>query len=132
MRVTHESRLSSSLSIVQHAAPLDSLTKSSNMYVNKFYSLVAAILLQLMGGLCYTFALYSSNLKTALNIDQPSLEFIASCLLSGGYFSWIPGRLPRVPSEMSRDKSPRASFPPAIQARWQCLRGMIDRICLQA
>ena len=62
------------------------------MYVNKFYSLVAAILLQLMGGLCYTFPLYSSTLKTALNVDQPSLEFIASCLLSGGYFSWIPGK----------------------------------------
>lgn len=61
------------------------------MYVNKWYSLVAAILLQLMGGLCYTFSLYSSALKTALNVDQASLEFLASCLLSGGYFSWIPG-----------------------------------------
>lgn len=96
MRVAQESRLSSSFSIVKHAAPFDSLTRSSSMYVNKFYSVVAAILLQLMGGLCYTFALYSANLKTALNVDQPSLEFIASCLLSGGYFSWIPGRPPRV------------------------------------
>ena len=63
----------------------------NTMYINKWYSLVAAILLQLMGGLCYTFSLYSSSLKMALNVDQPSLEFIASCLLSGGYFSWIPG-----------------------------------------
>ncbi len=64
------------------------------MYVNKWYSFVAAILLQLMGGLCYCFSLYSSSLKTALDVDQPSLEFIASCLLSGGYFSWIPGETP--------------------------------------
>ena len=67
------------------------LASVDRMYINKWYSLVAAILLQLMGGLCYTFSLYSSSLKTALNVDQPSLEFIASCLLSGGYFSWIPG-----------------------------------------
>jgi hypothetical protein len=68
---------------------------SGIMYVNKWYSLVAAILLQLMGGLCYTFSLYSSALKTALNVDQASLEFLASCLLSGGYFSWIPGERAR-------------------------------------
>lgn len=94
MRGAPESRLSSSLSIAKHTEPSGSLTRSPNMYINKFYSLVAAILLQLMGGLCYTFPLYSSTLKTALNVDQPSLEFIASCLLSGGYFSWIPGKPP--------------------------------------
>ena len=69
-------------------------TTLKNMYVNKWYSFVAAILLQLMGGLCYCFSLYSSSLKKALDVDQPSLEFIASCLLSGGYFSWIPGETP--------------------------------------
>ena len=95
MRSAPDSRLSSSLSIAKHISPPGCLTRSPNMYVNKFYSLVAAILLQLMGGLCYTFPLYSSTLKTALNVDQPSLEFIASCLLSGGYFSWIPGESPR-------------------------------------
>ncbi len=79
------------------------------MYVNKFYSLVAAILLQLMGGLCYTFPLYSSTLKTALNVDQPSLEFIASCLLSGGYFSWIPGKPLRSRTVCSRCRRPEAS-----------------------
>ena len=71
--------------------PSNRVNRSETMYVNKWYSLVAAILLQLMGGLCYTFSLYSSALKTALNVDQASLEFLASCLLSGGYFSWIPG-----------------------------------------
>ena len=81
----------SSFSILTDFAPPVRLAPVDIMYINKWYSLVAAILLQLMGGLCYTFSLYSSSLKTALNLDQPSLEFIASCLLSGGYFSWIPG-----------------------------------------
>ena len=80
-----------SFSILAAYSPPVRLASVYEMYINKWYSLVAAILLQLMGGLCYTFSLYSSSLKTALNVDQPSLEFIASCLLSGGYFSWIPG-----------------------------------------
>ncbi len=80
-----------SFSILTEVVPPVRLAFLDKMYINKWYSLVAAIFLQLMGGLCYTFSLYSSSLKTALNVDQPSLEFIASCLLSGGYFSWIPG-----------------------------------------
>ncbi|CAK0743532.1 hypothetical protein CVIRNUC_001477 [Coccomyxa viridis] len=80
-----------SFSILTEVVPPVRLASVDKMYINKWYSLVAAIFLQLMGGLCYTFSLYSSSLKTALNVDQPSLEFIASCLLSGGYFSWIPG-----------------------------------------
>ena len=66
-----------SFSILTEVVPPVRLAAVDKMYINKWYSLVAAILLQLMGGLCYTFSLYSSSLKTALDVDQPSLEFIS-------------------------------------------------------
>ena len=61
------------------------------MLVSKWYSLSAASLLQLNAGLAYCFPLYGSSLKAAAGYSQVQLEGIASAVLSGGYFGWIPG-----------------------------------------
>jgi hypothetical protein len=63
------------------------------MYLNKWATIVAATFLQICGGLCYTFSLYSPALKTSFGFTQPQLETLGSCLVSGGYFAWIPGLL---------------------------------------
>ena len=65
----------------------------ASMFVNKWYCTAAAALLQICGGLCYTFSLFSPSLKQAFGFTQPELEALGSCLLSGGYFGLIPGFL---------------------------------------
>ena len=42
------------------------------MYVNKWHCTVAATLLQICGGLCYTFSLFSPSLKVPLGC--PALQ----------------------------------------------------------
>ena len=39
------------------------LRRCDIMYMNKWYCTVAATLLQICGGLCYTFSLFSPSLK---------------------------------------------------------------------
>ena len=63
------------------------------MYVNKWHTFAAACLLQLVSGICYTFSLYSPELKHQLQYDQRQLQAVGAALLAGGYTSWIPGIL---------------------------------------
>lgn len=61
------------------------------MLVSKWYSLSAASLLELSAGLAYCFPLYARELKASIGYSQVQLEGVASAILSGGYFGWIPG-----------------------------------------
>ena len=63
------------------------------VYINKWHTFAAASLLQLVGGICYTFSLYSPELKRQLNYDQRQLQAVGAAILAGGYTSWIPGLL---------------------------------------
>ena len=63
------------------------------MYINKWYSLAAGAIFQLIAGVAYTFSLYAPTLKAALNFTQPELEGVGSAILCGGLFAWAPGLL---------------------------------------
>ncbi|BDA41740.1 Protein NUCLEAR FUSION DEFECTIVE 4 [Coccomyxa sp. Obi] len=88
------------------------------MYINKWATNVAAIFLQICGGLCYTFSLYSPALKEAFNFTQPQLETLGSCLVSGGYFAWIPG----LTYDYLRHHH---KFGPRLIGAWGCLNHFI-------
>lgn len=63
------------------------------MFVNKWYTLAASAILQLVAGVAYTFSLYAPSLKSALHLTQPQLEGVGSAILCGGLSAWIPGLL---------------------------------------
>ncbi|KAK9806691.1 hypothetical protein WJX73_008884 [Symbiochloris irregularis] len=61
------------------------------MLINKWFTLSAAALLQLVSGFVYTFSLFAPAVKLSSNYDQVQLQGIGTAILSGGYLAWAPG-----------------------------------------
>lgn len=63
------------------------------MHANKWITFAACATLQFSAGLCYSFGLFSSDMKQAFRWSQGRLDGFGTALNLGAFAAFIPGAL---------------------------------------